>query len=118
MLTAASAARGEPMAMPGARAAWALAYLVLLGTLVGYSALGWLLRNTRPALAMTYAYVNPIIALALGSALGGERFARADYAGLALVLAAVAFVGWAQRAPRREPETALPASCPNVTPLS
>jgi drug/metabolite transporter (DMT)-like permease len=117
-LAIASVARGEPIALPGARAALALAYLVVLGTVVGYSALGWLLRNTRPALAMSYAYVNPILALALGSALGGERFTRADYAGLVLVLAAVALVGWAQRAPARpevdEAGSAVPASSPGT----
>jgi drug/metabolite transporter (DMT)-like permease len=100
MLAALSLARGEPIALPPARAAWSLGYLVLLGSVAGYSALGWLLRNTRPALTTSYAYVNPIIALALGAALGGERFAGADYAGLVLVLAAVTLVGWASRSPR------------------
>jgi drug/metabolite transporter (DMT)-like permease len=105
LLAIASAARGEPLAIPSAPAAWALAYLVVFGSLAAYSAFGWLLKNTRPALATSYAYVNPILALALGSALGGERFARADYAGLALVLAAVALVAFAQRsaASDREP---------------
>ena len=110
ILAIASAARGEPIAMPSTRAALALAYLVLLGSMVAYSALGWLLRNTRPALATSYAYVNPIIALALGAALGGERFARADYAGLLLVLSAVALVGAAQRRAREgSQEIASPA---------
>lgn len=98
MLAVAGAARGEPPTLPSARAVWAMAYLVLVGSVVAYSAFGWLLRNTRPALATSYAYVNPIVALALGSALGGERFAPADYAGLALVLSAVGLVAWAQRA--------------------
>lgn len=102
LLTVASAVRGEPVAMPGAQAWMALAYLVLLGSVVAYSALGWLLRNTRPALAMSYAYVNPVIALALGALLGGERFTAADLAGLALVLVAVALVAFAQKQPRRE----------------
>lgn len=97
ILALASAARGEAVTVPPARAAWALVYLIVLGSLLAYSALGWLLKHTRPALATSYAYVNPVIALALGAALGGERFQRADYAGLALVLAAVALVGWAQR---------------------
>ncbi|MFT3768986.1 MAG: drug/metabolite exporter YedA [Minicystis sp.] len=98
MLAVASVVRGERVATPSASALWALAYLVVLGTVVAYSAFGWLLKNARPALATSYAYVNPIMALGLGAALGGEQFARADYAGLGLVLVAVALVGWAQRA--------------------
>ncbi|APR80075.1 Permease of the drug/metabolite transporter (DMT) superfamily protein [Minicystis rosea] len=100
MLAVASVAWGEPMARLDAKTLGALAYLVVLGTVVAYSAFGWLLKNARPALATSYAYVNPIIALALGAALGGERFANADYIGLSLVLSAVALVGWAQRSNR------------------
>jgi len=97
ILAVASLLRGEPLAVPPPRAAAALAYLVVLGSLVGYVAFGWLLKNARPALATSYAYVNPIIALALGTWLGGEHFTRADGAGLVLVLSAVALIGWAQR---------------------
>jgi len=100
ILAVASAAKGEPLSAPSASAAWALLYLVVFGSLLAYSVFGWLLRNARPAIATSYAYVNPIVALALGAALGGERFAPADFAGLGLVLGAVALVGWAQRAPR------------------
>jgi drug/metabolite transporter (DMT)-like permease len=70
---------------------------VVFGSLLAYSAFGWLLRNARPSLATSYAYVNPLVALALGAVLGGERFAPADFVGLGLVLGAVALVGWAQR---------------------
>ncbi len=97
LLAVASLLRGEPIGAVPVRAAVALLYLVVLGSLVAYSAFGWLLKNTRPALATSYAYVNPVIALALGAALGGERFTRADYVGLVLVLFAVALVAWAQR---------------------
>ncbi len=104
LLAVASVVRGEPLSVPDARAVWALGYLIVLGTLLAYSAFGWLLKNTRPALATSYAYVNPVVALALGAALGGERFAPADYAGLGLVLGAVALVGWAQRGARARRE--------------
>jgi drug/metabolite transporter (DMT)-like permease len=50
--------------------AWA--YLVTFGSLVGFSAYSWLLAHARPAVAMSYAYVNPVIAVLLGAALGGE----------------------------------------------
>ena len=102
ILALASVARGEPLAAPSARSAWALGYLVVMGSLLAYSAFGWLLRNARPALATSYAYVNPLVALALGATFGGERFTRADFAGLALVLAAVALVGLAHRRARAD----------------
>ncbi len=102
ILAVASAALGEPLSVPSASSAWALAYLVVFGSLIAYSAFGWLLRNARASLATSHAYVNPVVALTLGAALGGEHFARADFAGLGLVLGAVALVGWAQRGARAE----------------
>jgi drug/metabolite transporter (DMT)-like permease len=59
---------------PSASALAALAYLVVFGSLVAFSAFGFLLRNTRSTVASSYAYVNPIVALAIGSILGGESF--------------------------------------------
>jgi len=50
----------------------ALLYLVVFGSLVAFSSYIWLLRNTTPAVASTYAYVNPVVALLLGWALAGE----------------------------------------------
>ena len=47
-------------------------YLVVFGSLIGFSAYSWLLAHSRPAVAMSYAYVNPVIAVLLGAALGGE----------------------------------------------
>lgn len=100
MLLVASAARGEQLTAPSGGSIAALAYLVVFGSMLAYSAFGYLLRNARPALATSYAYVNPIMALALGVALAGEQVTRADLVGLALVLAAVALVALGSRAPR------------------
>jgi drug/metabolite transporter (DMT)-like permease len=50
----------------------ALAYLVVFGSLVGFSAYSWLLRVAPPSRVATHAYVNPLVAIALGSALAGE----------------------------------------------
>lgn len=52
-------------------AAWT--YLVVFGSITGFTAYSWLLAHTRPAVAMSYAYVNPVIAVALGALFGGER---------------------------------------------
>jgi drug/metabolite transporter (DMT)-like permease len=68
------------------RGALAWIYLVVFGSLVGFTAYAYLLRNTRPALAMSYAYVNPVVAVILGTALGGERLPlRALTAGAAVL---------------------------------
>jgi drug/metabolite transporter (DMT)-like permease len=63
--------------------AWA--YLVVFGSLVGFSAYSWLLANSRPAVAMSYAYVNPVIAVLLGAALGGEHLGWATLAATVLI---------------------------------
>lgn len=68
------------------RGAVAWIYLVIFGSLVGFTAYAYLLRNTRPALAMSYAYVNPVVAVVLGTAFGGERLPlRALTAGAAVL---------------------------------
>jgi drug/metabolite transporter (DMT)-like permease len=100
LLLIGSLARGERPGAPSASALAALAYLVVFGSMLAYSAFGYLLRNARPALATSYAYVNPIMALALGVVLAGEKVTRADLVGLALVLAAVALVALGSRAAR------------------
>ncbi len=94
-----STATGERLAVPSARATFAIVYLVVLGSLVAYVAFGYLLKNVRPALATSYAFVNPIVALALGAALAKEPVSTTDLAALALVLSAVALI--ALGAPRR-----------------
>jgi drug/metabolite transporter (DMT)-like permease len=67
-------ARGERLQGPVSSAsAAALAYLTVFGSLLAFSAYGFLLRATRPLIATSYAYVNPLVALALGAALGGEQ---------------------------------------------
>jgi drug/metabolite transporter (DMT)-like permease len=64
---------GERIAVaPGPRAGIALLYLTVFGTL-GFVAYSWLLRNVRPLLATSYAFVNPLIAVLLGALLGGEQ---------------------------------------------
>ncbi len=49
-----------------ALASLALAYLVVFGSLLAFSAYAWLLRNARTSLVATYAYVNPVVAVSLG----------------------------------------------------
>jgi drug/metabolite transporter (DMT)-like permease len=89
-MLALSGALGErlPATFPlGAVAAWA--YLVVFGSVVGFTAYAWLLRHARPAVAMSYAYVNPIVAVLLGALLGGERLAWTSAAAAALIASGV-----------------------------
>ncbi|KYF65202.1 hypothetical protein BE15_46335 [Sorangium cellulosum] len=92
-----SAVAGERLAAaPSSRSLLALAYLVVFGSIVGLSAYTYLLRNTRPAIATSYAYVNPIIAIALGVLLGGERASAAIWVAAAVIGAGVLIVSKAR----------------------
>jgi drug/metabolite transporter (DMT)-like permease len=75
-----------------ARSAGALAYLVFVGAIVGYSAYVWLLKVTTPAKAATYAYVNPVVAVVLGWAFAGEPLGWRVAGSAAAVVAAVALI--------------------------
>jgi drug/metabolite transporter (DMT)-like permease len=79
-------------AWPSARAVGALAYLVVFGSLVAFSAYLYLLANVRPTLASSYAYVNPVVAILLGAALGRESIPPAAWLATPLILASVAVV--------------------------
>jgi drug/metabolite transporter (DMT)-like permease len=90
VLLAIGFAMGERMAaLPPLRPFLAWAYLTVFGSLVGYTAYNHLLRNVRPALATSYAYVNPAVAVALGAAAGEPIGARVVGA-MALILGGVA----------------------------
>jgi drug/metabolite transporter (DMT)-like permease len=78
----------------------AFAYLVVPGSLVAYSAFVWLLRNAPIGTVATYAYVNPVVAVAVGGLLLGERVSATMAVGGALILGSVALVV-AQRVPRQ-----------------
>lgn len=72
MLAIAPAIGERVPASIGTGALLAFAYLVVLGSLVAFSAYAYLLRHARPAVATSYAYVNPALAVLLGALLGGE----------------------------------------------
>jgi drug/metabolite transporter (DMT)-like permease len=86
-------ARGETgrfsIAAVGARGAIAFAYLVIIGSLVAFSAFGWLVGHTSPALISTTAYVNPVVAVILGWLLLGESLSPRALVGATLIIAAV-----------------------------
>ncbi len=76
----------------GRQAVQSLAWLVVFGSLVGYTAFVYLLEHVPVAKVATYAYVNPIVAVALGSTILGERLVPIEYAGMLAILAAVYLV--------------------------
>ena len=86
----------EPLAAASVRSVIAVAYLCVVGSLVGFSAYTYLLKHTRPAFATSYAYVNPVIAVVLGCAFAGERFGASSAVGTAIVLVAVIVVARAR----------------------
>ena len=93
-------ARGETWpTSPPANAVISLLYLVFFGSIVAFSAYGYLLRHVRPALATSYAYVNPVVALLLGTVLGGERFTLSHGLACALTVTGVLVVVSRRAAP-------------------
>jgi drug/metabolite transporter (DMT)-like permease len=87
-----SLALREPIGPGSVNGALAIGYLVVFGSLLGFTAYSYLLQHTRPAVATSYAYVNPVIAVALGVVLRGEHFGATSTVGGIVVLAAVALV--------------------------
>ena len=75
---------------PLALAAWA--YLVVFGSLVAFSAYLYLLANASPAVATSYAFVNPVIALALGVTFGGEVVSGGEWLACTVILAGVVLI--------------------------
>jgi drug/metabolite transporter (DMT)-like permease len=69
-----------------------LAYLVVFGSLVAFTAYAWLLRNAKTSLVGTYAFVNPAIAVFLGWLLLGERVTSSTLIGGVVILAAVGLI--------------------------
>ena len=91
-------------------AAWI--YLVIMGSVVGFTAYAWLLRVAPISLVVTHQYVNPLVAIALGMLVLGERPSPASLAGALLVIAAV-YVAVRAEFPRSRPTSADP---PVLTP--
>jgi drug/metabolite transporter (DMT)-like permease len=92
-LTVLGLLRGEHFhARPGPHAVLALAYLIIFGALVGFTAYSYLLSRVRPALATSYAYVNPVVAVILGVSLAGDPFSRIGLLAMPVILSGVVLV--------------------------
>jgi drug/metabolite transporter (DMT)-like permease len=86
---------------------WAVLYLIFAGSLIGFTAYVWLLKNVPIAKVATYAYVNPIIALLLGCLFHGEKMDRYMLAGSIVVIFSVILVTGAKVHHRAADEDAL-----------
>ena len=92
-----SALLGEHWTLPHSPRVWlAWTYLVVFGSLIGFSAYRFVVERVSPTLAATYAYVNPPVALFVGWWLGKESFSSNTLLGLPIVLCAVALHAWVQ----------------------
>lgn len=120
VMVAAGAAVGELggldlAGVTGAAWAW-LGYLVVVGSLVAFSAYVWLLHHAPISLTATYAYVNPVVAVLLGALILDEPVTAAVVAGGAVVVLGVALVVSVER-PRRTPAPPPAATQPQVVDL-
>ena len=77
-------------------------YLITFGALVGFTAYVYLLRNTTPAKASTYAYVNPVVAVVLGWAIANEPISWRTLLAAAVILAGVAIISVKGASAKRE----------------
>jgi drug/metabolite transporter (DMT)-like permease len=103
LLALGGAALGEfrifrPLAV--SRGAWlALLYLIVAGSIVGFTAYVWLIHHESPTKVGTYAYVNPVVAVLVGYFLGGETLGARTILGTVLVLISVVVITTTRRVP-------------------
>ncbi|MEW6305085.1 MAG: EamA family transporter [Verrucomicrobiota bacterium] len=83
---------GFQLAQVSTRSWWAFAYLTLVGSLVAFTAYVWLLKVSTPTRVSSYAYVNPLIAIVLGTTIGGEPFNSRCVLAAVLILGAVVLI--------------------------
>jgi drug/metabolite transporter (DMT)-like permease len=83
---------GFDPSMISARSALAWVYLLIFGSLIGFTAFVYLLKVSTPARVATYAYVNPVVAVILGWLIGGESISARMLVAAAIIVAGVAII--------------------------
>ncbi len=78
--------------MPSFKALASVLYLIVFGSLVAFTSYQFLLHTVSPALATSYAYVNPVVAVALGAWLAGEQVGWLEMAAMVVIVAGVVLV--------------------------
>ena len=93
ILLFASALSGEHLtAVPSASGFFAVAYLALFGSIIAINAYMYLIRSVSPAIATSYAYVNPVVAVLLGTGFAGETLSGKEWLALGIIIFAVVLV--------------------------
>jgi drug/metabolite transporter (DMT)-like permease len=82
----------------------ALVYLIVAGSIIGFTAYVWLIHHESPTKVGTYAYVNPVVAVLLGYFLGGEPLGARTVAGTLLILVSVVVITTAPKKTRKSRE--------------
>ena len=89
-----------------------LVYLIVFGSLLGFTAYSWLLKNAQPALVSTYAYVNPVVAVFLGWLIASESFTQQTLFGAAIIVGSVALITSKEKNDPPEEETEFKGNAP------
>ena len=110
---------GDVQRLNLAAASWlsigAVCYLIVFGSLVGFTAYSWLLRNVTPARAATYAYVNPVVAVLLGWFLASEPLTPRMMVAAAIIVGSVVLIttfGREHTTPAAAPNSIHDSDCP------
>ena len=75
-----------------ARSWFGVIYLIIAGSLIGFTAYSWLLKNANPSMVSTYAYVNPVVAVFLGWLIAGENFTGQMLIGATVIVGSVVLI--------------------------
>jgi drug/metabolite transporter (DMT)-like permease len=83
---------GWDVSAVSSRSLYGLLYLILVGSLIGFASYGWLLQNAPISLVSTYAYVNPIVAVFLGTWLANEALEPRIWLAAGIIIGSVIFI--------------------------
>lgn len=84
-----------------------LIYLIIFGSLLGFTAYSWLLKNAQPSIVSTYAYINPVVAVFLGWMIANETFTTQMLIGAGIIVGSVALITSKESETPKEPEIEL-----------
>jgi drug/metabolite transporter (DMT)-like permease len=96
--------KGWDPAQVSMRSVYGLLYLITVGSIIGFGSYIWLLQNAPISLVSTYAYVNPIIAVLLGSWLGNEPLGPHVWLAAAIIIGSVIFINTSRSKPKIKKE--------------
>jgi drug/metabolite transporter (DMT)-like permease len=84
--------KGWDVTAVSAHSLYGLSYLILVGSLIGFASYGWLLQNAPISLVSTYAYVNPIVAVLLGTWFANEPLEPRIWLATGIIIGSVIFI--------------------------